>query len=241
MHEQDGNLCFVYNKTTLAGESVNGLCVLDKNLKQLGEIGNLGVTENIYASYFMDNMAYFVTYRQTDPVFAVDISDPADPKLRSELKLPGFSDYLHSFGKNQLIGLGIGEDKWGQCAKMSVFTIGKNNKIKEAAKKKLTDYTRTLASHDRHSVLVDEERQLVGFTVQSKDSGDYDYLLYSYNTESGKFKQMLKQLGISTNTRGIRIGEYFYVVDGERGVTCYAFPTCGTPGTLEKPLSFESN
>ena len=241
MHEQDGNLCFVYNKTTLAGESVNGLCVLDKNLKQLGEIGNLGVTENIYASYFMDNMAYFVTYRETDPVFAVDISNPADPELKSELKLPGFSDYLHSFGKNQLIGLGIGEDKWGQCAKMSVFTIGKNNKIKEAAKKKLTDYTRTLASHDRHSVLVDEERQLVGFTVQSKDSGDYDYLLYSYNTESGKFKQMLKQTGISTNTRGIRIGEYFYVVDGERGVTCYAFPTCGTPGTLEKPLSFESN
>ena len=241
MHEQDGNLCFVYNKTTFGGESVNGLCVLDKNLKQLGEIGNLGVTEDIYASYFMDNMAYFVTYRQTDPVFAVDISNPADPELKSELKLPGFSDYLHSFGENQLIGLGIGEDKWGQCAKMSIFTIGKNKEIKEAAKKELSDYARTLASHDRHSVLVDEERQLVGFTAQSEDSGDYDYLLYSYNTESGKFKQMLRQTGISTSTRGVRIGEYFYVVDGERGVTCYAFPTCGTPGTLEEPLAFESN
>ena len=113
--------------------------------------------------------------------------------------------------------------------------------IKEAAKKELTDYARTLASHDRHSVLVDEERQLVGFTAQSEDSGDYDYLLYSYNTESGKFKQMLRQTGISASTRGVRIGEYFYVVDGERGVTCYAFPTCGTPGTLEEPLSFESN
>ena len=240
MHEQDGNLCFVYNKTTFGGESVNGLCVLDKNLKQLGEIGNLGVTEDIYASYFMDNTAYFVTYRQTDPVFAVDISNPADPELKSELKLPGFSDYLHSFGENQLIGLGIGEDKWGQCAKMSIFTIGKNKEIKEAAKKKLTDYARTLANHDRHSVLVDEERQLVGFTAQSEDSGDYDYLLYSYNAESGKFKQMLRQTDISTSTRGIRIGDYFYVVDGERGVTSYAFPTCGTPGTLETSLAFES-
>lgn len=244
LHEQNGNLCFVYNKRTLTGRSANGLCVLDKNLKQLGEIGNLGNDENIYASYFMENTAYFVTYRETDPVFAVDLTDPADPKLRSELKLPGYSDYLHSFGDGQLVGIGIDEyetsDYWNECAKISVFTVDKKKKVKEAAKKRLTNYANTLAANNRHSVLIDEEQQLVGILANAQEDGRLDYLLYSYNKETGNFKQMLKQKDISSNTRGVRIGCYFYVVDGESGVTCYGFPSCGTPGTMEEPLSFES-
>jgi len=241
LHEQKGNLCFVYHKRTITGRETNGLCLLDKNLKRLGEITNLGNNENIYASYFIENMAYFVTYRETDPVFAVDISNPASPVLKSELKLPGFSDYLHSFGDNQLIGLGLGEDEYEQCAKISVFSIDKKKKITESTKKKLPAYLETLASYDRHSVLIDEECQLVGFPATDDDEERYDYLLFSYNRETGKFKQMLKQKDISVSTRGIRIGDYFYVVDGETGVTCYAFPTCGTPGTLEEPLSFTAN
>lgn len=241
LHEQNGNLCFVYHKTTITGRETNGLCILDKNLKRLGEITNLGNDETIYASYFIGNMAYFVTYRETDPVFAVDISKPASPVLKSELKLPGFSDYLHSFGDNQLIGLGLDEDKYEQCAKISVFSIDKKKKITESTKKKLPAYLDTLASYDRHSVLIDEERQLVGFPATDDEEERYDYLLFSYNRETGRFKQMLKQKDISVSTRGIRIGDYFYVVDGETGITCYAFPTCGTPGTLEEPLSFTSN
>lgn len=244
LHEQNGNLCFVYHKRKLSGQMTNGLCVLDKNLKPVGEIGNLGNDENIYASYFMENMAYFVTYRETDPVFAVDLTDPAKPKLKSELKLPGYSDYLHSFGDNQLAGIGIDEyetgDYWIDCAKISVFTINNKKKVTESAKKRLPAYAGTLAANNRHSVLIDEERQLIGLLADSQEEERIDYLLFSYNKETGKFKQMLKQKDISTSTRGVRIGDYFYVVDGEHGVTCYGFPTCGTPGTLEEPLSFEA-
>lgn len=235
MHEKDDNLCFVYNRSSSSGLT-NGLCILDKNLELLGEIGNLGRDERIYASYFMGDTAYFVTYRETDPVFAVDLSDPANPELKSELKLPGYSDYLHSFGDNQLIGIGIDED---DSVKMSVFSISKNKKITESAKKALTDYFSAMSSLDRHSVLVDQEWQLIGFPASNWGSDETDYLLFSYNSESGKFKQLLKQKKVSANTRGIRIGDYFYVVDDEKGVTSYPFPTCGTPGTLEDP-SFES-
>lgn len=246
LHEQDGNLCFVYNKRTLSGRLTNGLCILDKNLKHLGEIGNLGNDETIYASYFMGNMAYFVTYLETDPVFAVDLSDPADPKLRSELKLPGYSDYLHSLGDNHLVGIGIDEyeteedDYWEDCVKISIFSIDKKKQIKQTAKKRLPAYDGTLAANNRHSVLIDEEEQLIGFLADAQDEDRMDYLLFSYNEETGDFKEMLKQKNISSNTRGVRIGSYFYVVDGESGVTCYAFPTCGTPGTLEEPVSFEA-
>lgn len=232
MHEKDGNLCFVYNRSSSSGIT-NGLCVLDEKLELLGEIGNLGRDESIYASYFMGDTAYFVTYRETDPVFAVDLSDPANPELKSELKLPGYSDYLHSFGDNRLIGIGIDED---DSVKMSVFTIDK--KITEAAKKALTNYTSAMSSLDRHSVLVDEEWQLIGFPASSWNSNESDYLLFSYKPKTGTFQQILKQKKVSANTRGIRIGDYFYVVDDEKGVTSYPLAS-GTPGTLENP-SFES-
>ena len=76
-------------------------------MNTLGKIDNLGNDETIYASYYIGSMAYFVTYRQTDPVFAVDISNPKKPVVKAKLKLPGFSSYLHSFGENQLIGVGM--------------------------------------------------------------------------------------------------------------------------------------
>ena len=244
LHEQNGNLCFVYSKSTLTNRLTNGLCVLDQDLKHLGEIGNLGNDETIYASYFMENMAYFVTYQETDPVFAVDLTDPTNPQLKSELKLPGYSDYLHSFGDDQLVGIGIDEYEtelyWKECAKISVFTINKNKEVKETARKRLPAYFKTMAENNRHSVLIDEEEQLIGILADAQEENRIDYLLFRYNKETGKFEQMLKQKDISSNTRGVRIGSYFYVVDGESGVTCYGFPSCGTTGTLEEPLSFES-
>ena len=235
MHELESNLCLVYNRDSGNGLT-NGLCILDENLKLLGEIGNLGRDEDIYASYFVEDTAYFVTYLETDPVFAIDLSDPSQPQLKSELKLPGYSDYLHSFGKNQLIGIGIGAD---DNVKMSIFSIKKNKKLSETARKSLSDYFSAMSSLDRHSVLVDEDWQLIGLPASNWDSGRTDYLLFSYDRKNETFKQLLKQKKVSANTRGIRIGDCFYVVDDEKGVTSYPFPTCGTPGTLEDS-SFEA-
>lgn len=240
LHEQNGNLCYVYNKTSLSSGMTNGLCILDPDLKLLGEISNLGNEEQIYASYFMGNTAYFVTYRETDPVFAVDLSDPKKPELRSELKLPGYSDYLHSFGDNRLIGIGIDEyGDFDECAKISIFSVSKKKKITQTAKIRLKDYEAATASADRHSVLIDEKWQLVGFPANNWDSDKPDYLLYSYDGKTKTFTRLLKKEKISARTRGLRIGDYFYLVDGETGVTCYKFPKSGRPGKLKKPLSFE--
>ena len=82
MHEYKDNFVFVYTRDTWRN-STNGLCIMDRDLNLMGEISDLGVNETIYASYFIDNMAYFVTYRNTDPVFAVDISNPKKPFLKS--------------------------------------------------------------------------------------------------------------------------------------------------------------
>lgn len=84
----------------------NSLYVLDDKLKMTGKVEDLAKGEQIYSARFMGNTGYFVTYRQMDPLFSVDLSDPADPKILGELKITGFSEYLHFYGENKLLGIG---------------------------------------------------------------------------------------------------------------------------------------
>lgn len=85
------------------------LTVLARNgdaLEALGQVGGLGRGEQIQAVRFIGDLGFVVTFRQTDPLYAVDLSDPADPRLLGELKIPGFSAYLHPIGDGRLLGVG---------------------------------------------------------------------------------------------------------------------------------------
>jgi len=87
-------------------KSYNNLYVLDENLKITGAVENLAEDERIYSVRFMQNRAYMVTFRQMDPLFVIDLSDPRAPKVLGKLKIPGFSNYLHPYDDNTLIGIG---------------------------------------------------------------------------------------------------------------------------------------
>ena len=76
------------------------------DLVEEGRVDDLGIGEQIMSVRWFDDLAIVVTFRQTDPLYAVDLSDPADPRLLGELKIPGFSDYLHPLGEHRLIGMG---------------------------------------------------------------------------------------------------------------------------------------
>ena len=84
----------------------NNIYVLDQNLKVTGKLLGLAPTERIYSARFMGDRAYLVTFRQVDPLFVIDIKDPTAPKVLGELKIPGFSNYLHPYDENLLIGIG---------------------------------------------------------------------------------------------------------------------------------------
>jgi hypothetical protein len=83
-------------------------------LTEVGRVGDLGKTEEIYAVRFMGTAAYVVTYRQTDPLYVLDLGDPAAPALQGELKIPGFSNYLHPAGDGRLLGIGQAGDDQGR-------------------------------------------------------------------------------------------------------------------------------
>lgn len=118
------------------GNTINALYVLDNNLNQLSKVENLAPGERIKSARFMGNMAYIVTFRQTDPLFAVDLSDPANPKVMGQLKITGFSEYLHPFADNLLIGVGRDGTESGtngDC-KVSLFDVSDPANPTEASK-----------------------------------------------------------------------------------------------------------
>src|SRR5205807_2322356 len=86
--------------------SVNNLYVLDESLKTVGSLENLAPGERIYSTRFLGKRAYMVTFRNVDPLFAIDLADPAKPAVLGQLKIPGYSDYLHPYDENHLIGFG---------------------------------------------------------------------------------------------------------------------------------------
>lgn len=220
MYEYKDNFAFVYTRWK-DQTSTNGICILDKNMNTLGKIDNLGNDETIYASYYIGSMAYFVTYRQTDPVFAVDISNPKKPVVKSKLKLPGFSSYLHSFGENQLIGVGMagGDD---DKVKISLFALGENGSVTEQTKLLLPKYSETEAGSNHKSVFIDEERKLIGFATIADTTLRYKL----YHFDGTGFKQVLNvPIKEMSNTRGVRIGNYFYIVDNAKKIHAYDMQT----------------
>ena len=96
-----------------AAESESQVTVLSTEgdrLETIGSVGELGVTETIRAVRFMGPVGYVVTFRQTDPLYVIDLSDPTEPVAAGELKIPGYSAYLHPVADGRLLGVGQDAD-----------------------------------------------------------------------------------------------------------------------------------
>lgn len=109
-------------------ESESGVTILEERgggLTQVGRVGGLGVGERIYAVRFLGDVGTVVTFRQVDPLYVLDLADPTAPRVAGELKIPGFSSYLHRVGENQLLGVGQDANDQGQTTgvQVSLFDI----------------------------------------------------------------------------------------------------------------------
>ncbi|MEO6509443.1 MAG: beta-propeller domain-containing protein [Nocardioides sp.] len=128
MDESGGVLRVAVEPTTRAdlGNVVVTLSRSGSDLVELGRVEGLGVGEQIKAMRWFDGLAVMVTFRQTDPFYAIDLTDPASPRLLGELKLPGYSSYLHPLGDHRMIGIGSAADPvtgMVSGAKASLFDV----------------------------------------------------------------------------------------------------------------------
>ena len=97
-----------------------------RRLTEVGKVDNLGRGERIFSVRFAGDVGYVVTFRQVDPLYVLDLADPTAPSVSGELKIPGFSTYLHPIGDGLLIGVGQDADDTGRTrgAKVSLFDVG---------------------------------------------------------------------------------------------------------------------
>jgi uncharacterized secreted protein with C-terminal beta-propeller domain len=129
LSEHDGHLrvatteepqWFADGTSTDSQSTVTVLDVRNAGLVRVGSVTGLGRTERIYAVRFMGERGYVVTFRQIDPLYTLDLSDHTAPRVAGELKIPGYSAYLHPVGENRLLGIG----REGSDVQASLFDVG---------------------------------------------------------------------------------------------------------------------
>ena len=181
MDEYDGNLRVVTTTGNSwwgwGSESLNHLYVLDGELDVIGSVEDLAEGERIYSSRFMGDKAYMVTFRQVDPLFVLDLSDPENPTVLGELKITGYSDYLHPYDENHLIGIGKDATEEGivQGLKVSLFDVSDVANPIEVAKILIGDRgTSSDALYDHKAVLFDKEKGMLVLPVDLYEVGGED-------------------------------------------------------------------
>lgn len=199
-------------------DEVNALYILDENLKLTGQLTGIAPGEEIYAARFMGNTGYFVTYRNTDPLFTVDLSDPAKPEIIGELKVTGFSEYLHFWDDTHLLGIGYESDeKTGNIEniKISMFNIENPGEVTEEAKLVLKDVDYSEALYDYKSVIISKDKNLIGLVCEDYSGSGIKQTYQIYSYENGAFKKQAEIPGINgvnyENVRGMYSGNVFYL------------------------------
>ena len=215
--EYDNTLRLVTTVTHNVGSSSqsNSVYVLDADLKTIGKIEDLAKNEQVYSARFLGDTGYFVTYEQTDPLFSVDFSDPENPKILGKLKIPGFSEYLHFYSDNLLLGIGMDTDENGitNGVKISMFDISDPSDVKEVSKYTLDQYYYSDVFSDYRAALVDPEKNLIGFPLSGSAN---QYVILSYDKDQGFQVQMQEEVNGNSylGTRGVYANEKFYVING---------------------------
>jgi|GEM_PF-859451 len=209
----------------------NALYVLDMDMQIVGSVENMAPGETIRSVRFDGEIGYIVTFRQTDPLFAVDLKDPAHPVVLSELKIPGFSSYLHAFGKGKLVGLGFDGDWEGRMSgrlKLSMFDVTDKTDVREAFSALLpADVTYAEATDNHKAVYANVERGLIGLYAQGQ------YLVYSIGENKFVESAAVKLNFVSQNgsAHAVSISDTLYIC-GERGVRAVSLVTFEAEETL---------
>lgn len=165
----------------MRGESMNHLYVLDPDLDVVGKLEDLAERESIYSVRFMGDRVYMVTFERVDPLFVIDLSDPENPEVLGKLKIPGYSNYLHPYDDDHLIGLGMEteENEYGRVVttgiKLSLFDVSDVESPKEMSKYVLGGRgSSSYALRDHKAFLFDKDKELlvIPARVSDWDEGD---------------------------------------------------------------------
>lgn len=215
----------------------NNVYVLDESLQRIGTLEGLALDENIYSVRYIGDIAYIVTFKQVDPLFAIDLSNPNAPKVLGQLKIPGFSEYLHPIGSDTLLGFGydtVTNSDGGTTTtglKLSLFDISNPMNLKETQVYRMGGADSSSEAINNHKAFMYyADKNLIGVPVrlfkQEKQDTKFTFDgFYLFEVTSEK----IEYLGSVSHSEGIKdVGTiYNQGLDVQRGVyigdTVYTF------------------
>lgn len=213
--------------TTIAEiETENQIIILDENLNQIGKIEDMAIDEKIYAVRFIGKIGYVVTFKEIDPLFVIDLSEPTNPVVKGELKIPGYSSYLHPYDENHIIGIGYNteENKYGGTIntniKVSMFDISELESPKEMYSISVGEkYTSSELMNTHKALFYNENKNLIGFpyTFRGDTSNDDRNGLVLLKIDLGngfeEYGNISNKVNYSTNiNRAIYINDILYTL-----------------------------
>lgn len=243
MDENDGYLRIATTSESLLGNDTNNLYVLDSKLNQVGELTGIAYGEEIKSVRFVGKVGYVVTYKQIDPLFVIDLSDPKNPTMRGELEIPGYSAYLHPYDDTHIIGIGYDTktNEWGgtvnSSLKMSMFDVSDLDNPKEIFNVKIGGQsTSSEITYNHKALFYYPEKNLIGFPMNSYSYGaTTGFVLYQVDLKNNEFKKFgeLKNDSKYWNRvdRVIYIGEDIYSLTSE-DITKYDLETAEQKGKV---------
>ncbi len=201
----------------------NRLYVLDKDLKEIGRIDDLAKDEKIYSVRFIGKIGYIVTFEQIDPLFVIDLSDPTNPEIKGELKIPGYSSYLHPYDENHIIGIGYNtkSNEHGGITndnmKMSMFDVSDVENPKEMFSIDIgTKYVYSEILYNHKSLFYKKSENLIGFSVNYDNKNRFE--IFKIDLENGfeKYGEILNDKGFRGIERAIYIEDILYTLHYNR-------------------------
>ena len=219
--------------------TTNNLYILDEELNEIGKIENLANDERIYSVRFIGKVGYIVTFKQIDPLFVIDLSDPTNPTVKGELKIPGNSSYLHPYDENHIIGIGYNTKDNGHCGvtnanmKMSMFDVSDLENPQEIFNVDIgNQYTSSEITYNHKALFYKKSENLIGFPVTYKKYNYRDdsngFIIFKIDLEDKEFEkygEILNQIDYRTNVkRIIYIDDIVYAL-AEQKITSYDLNT----------------
>ena len=219
----------------------NRVYVLDMDLNIVGSVEDFGIDETIKSVKFSGDMAYVVTYEQTDPLFAIDLSDPTNPTILDEFKILGYSTYMQEWSDSLLLGFGVNADENGieTGIKLTMFDNSDPYNLNAVATYTLDrsddEWLYSEAVWERKALLIAPEKNLIGVPVTIEKYAYYDidaetefnntakYMFFSYDdgefTLKGEISSTENNAWIDGFCRAVYIGDYVYALSGDKFIS----------------------
>jgi len=203
------------------GNDKNNLYVLDGNLKLTGKIEGIAPGERIYSTRFIKDRAYMVTFKQIDPLFVIDLKDPKKPVILGKLKIPGYSEYLHPYDDNHIIGFGkdtvtVNGNVLPAGLRIALFDVADVTNPKEMYKVSIgSTGTDSEVLYNHKALLFSKEKDIMALPVTVMSGADYGSFqfqgAYVFGIDLGKGFVLKEKVTHLSDADIAEAGKYYYL------------------------------